>query len=84
MLTWKDPKGTLKSLIAAFVLLLVSYLTGDGVFIWIVLDIIVGWPVIKGVKIGKIKVEELILKIDEKLDKTVNKVPMIKRIELKD
>ena len=39
---------------------MVSYLTSDGVFIWIVLDIIVGWPIIKGIKIGKVKVEELI------------------------
>lgn len=80
IMSWKDPKFTVKAFLLTLLVLVESYLLGDALFFWLLCNFFLMWPIVHQKK-GK-QIDSFISTLNEKIDGAVNSVGFFRRRSL--
>jgi hypothetical protein len=81
LFSWQDAKLTVKAIILISVSMALSFLVGDALFLWLVADVCLLWPLI--IKKKRAEVDRIMGLVNLKIDEVVSKLPFIKGVETK-
>lgn len=79
ILSWQDARLTVKVLVGACVSSVLACMLGDLLFIWLVINIALGYPF--ALQMKRAEIESIVKLLDSKIEEIVYKIPMIKGIE---
>ena len=77
--SWQDAKLTLKAMILTLNVFLISFFLGDSLFLWIVSNTVLLWPLAHR-KFGK-QIDQGLEQLNSKIDSAVYQIPFVKKLE---
>ncbi len=79
LVTFEDVKFTVKFLLSAITLLLISFTVSDAVFLMVLTNAIIAWPLVYEKK--RVEIDRVLGLINLKLDEIIMKMPLVADID---